>query len=140
MKNNKLKKYIYKLIIVSSIIIIVNTLKALLISKDIELYEYYKNLNIVSSYDNFISIILLGYMVSILETFIITIFTLLTYKKYGISKIYKFIFGFIVAYRLLYIFITFDLNSIFYYLNIVLFIILFIIIIFAPINDKEGKK
>lgn len=140
-ENNKnLNKYIYRLLIISFLIILVNSLESFVFAKSNELFQSYLEVNPGSTADDYLSVVLTNYFVSIVEAVIITIFTVFTYKKYGITKLYKFIFGAIVALRLFNTVLKFNFSSVFYFLNIILYILLFILIITAPITKRKVKN
>lgn len=140
-ENNKnLNKYIYRLLIISFLIILVNSLESFVFAKSSELFQSYLEVNPGSTADDYLSVVLNNYFVSIVEAVIITIFTVFTYKKYGITKLYKIIFGAIVALRLFNTVLKFNFSSVFYFLNIILYILLFVLIITAPITKRKVKN
>lgn len=140
-ENNKnLNKYIYRLLIISFLIILVNSLESFVFAKSSELFQSYLEVNPGSTADDYLSVVLTNYFVSIVEAVIITIFTVFTYKKYGITKLYKIIFGAIVALRLFNTVLKFNFSSVFYFLNIILYILLFVLIITAPITKRKVKN
>lgn len=138
--NNNLNKYIYRLLIISFLIILVNSLESFVYAKSSELFQSFLEVNPGSTADDYLSVVLTNYFVSIIETVIIAIFTVFTYKKYQITKLYKFIFGAIVALRLFNTVLKFNISSVFYFLNIILYVLLFILIITAPITKRKVKN
>lgn len=136
--NNKiLNKYIYRLLIISFLIIFVNSLESLIYAKSNELLNSYLKLNPNSTANDYLNIVLTNYFASIIETVIITIFTVFTYKKFGITKLYKFIFGAIVFLRIFNTILKFNFSSVFYYLSNILYIILLVLIVTAPITKRK---
>ncbi|MDO4604680.1 MAG: hypothetical protein Q4B23_01740 [Helcococcus sp.] len=140
-ENNKnLNKYIYRLLIISFFIILVNSLESFIHAKSNELVQSFIKVNPGSTANDYLSVVLINYFMSIVEAVIITIFTVFTYKKYAITKLYKFIFGAIVLLRIFNTVIKFNFSSVFYFLNITLYILLFILIITAPITKRKVKN
>lgn len=133
------KKYIKRLIIISSIIIIVSSLSAFMMAKSEDLFKTYIELNKNKTFDDYISLVLVNYFMNIAEPIIISIFTYFTYKKYGISRLYKLFFSAITALKLFNIVIKFETASLFYYLLIILYTILVILIAKAPNTKRKAK-
>lgn len=136
-KQDKINIYIYKLIAISFLIILVNSLESFVYAKSNEFLNQYLQLKPGSTADDYISLVLVNYFISIMEAVIITIFTVFTYKRFGITKLYKFIFGAIVLLRLFNTVLKFNTSSLFYYINIILYILLFILIITAPLTKRK---
>ena len=134
---NNLIIYIYRLLIISFFIILVNSLESFIHAKSNELVQSFIKVNPGSTANDYLSVVLINYFMSIVEAVIITIFTVFTYKKYAITKLYKFIFGVIVLLRIFNTVIKFNFSSVFYFLNITLYILLFILIITAPITKRK---
>lgn len=140
-ENNKnLNKYIYRLLITSFLIILVNSLESFIYAKSNELFQSFLKINPTSTANDYLSVVLTNYFVSIIEAVIITLFTVFTYKKYKITKLYKFIFGAIVLLRIFNTVLKFNFSSVFYFLNIILYILLFVLIINAPITKRKVKN
>ena len=137
---NNLIIYIYRLLIISFFIILVNSLESFIHAKSNELVQSFIKVNPGSTANDYLSVVLINYFMSIVEAVIITIFTVFTYKKYAITKLYKFIFGVIVLLRIFNTVIKFNFSSVFYFLNITLYILLFILIITAPITKRKVKN
>ena len=135
-----LNKYIYRLLILSFLIILVNSLESFIYAKSSELLQSFLEVNPGSTADDYLSIVLINYFVSIVEPVIITLFTVFTYKKYGITKLYKFIFSAILALKFFNIVLKFNFSSVFYFVNIILYILLLILIINAPITKRKVKN
>ncbi len=135
--NKNLNKYIYRLLIISFLIILVNSLESLMYAKSNELLNSYLKLNPNSTANDYLNIVLTNYFASIIETVIITIFTVFTYKKFRITKLYKFIFGAIIFLRIFNTILKFNYSSVFYYLSIILYILLLVLIVTAPITKRK---
>lgn len=136
-KITDIEKYMYKIIAITFFIIVVSSLESLMLAKSVEMYDQYILLNPGNSMNDYIGIVILNFMTTIFEPVILTIFTLFTYKKYGISKLYKFIFSIVLALRLFNIIISLRTYSIFYYALIILYIILIMLVIRAPKNKRK---
>lgn len=134
-----------KILIVSSLIILISSLESFMMAKDRGLYEIFlSNNEAVTNFSDYINLILINYIFSIAIPLIITIYTYFTLDKYGLNfstrnfLFYRIFFGGMVLIQLVNMVLQFSLTSIFYYINIVLYIILLVLVIKKPIKD-EGE-
>lgn len=133
----QLEKYLYRLIIVTFLIILVSSLESFILAKSSELSNLYRSLNPGSSESEYINAVLVNFLLSIFEPSLLTLFTFFTYKRFGITKIYKFVFSIILGLRLFNLILSARVNSIFYYILILLYVILIIVVIKAPVNKRK---
>lgn len=136
----KEKKLIKNMLIITFFIILFASLESFIMAKSKELYEAYIQLNKDKTFDDYLSLIMINYFATIIEPVIISLFTFFTYKKYGISSLYKIIFSILMALRIFNFTLKFQTQSIFYYAIITLYIIFLILIITAPITKRKVKN
>lgn len=136
-KNIQIEKYVKRIILVTFLIILVSSMEAFILAKSSELIKAYIETNPGSSTGDYINVVLLNYFVRIIEPVIITLFTVLTYKKFGISRLYKFFFAAIIALKLFNLVIRFEFYSIFYYLLIALYLLLLVLVSTAPESKRK---
>lgn len=129
-------KYIRNLLIISFLIILLSSLEALMLAKSREIFEAYQINNQGTNFSNYISLVIVNFLSNIFEPMLISLFTFFTYKKFGINKVYKIVFGIIILLKIINLILKFQLASIFYYLILIFYIIFFIIIITAPRRRK----
>lgn len=131
------EKYLLRILIITALIILVSSMEALMLAKSTEFLNAFLKNNPGSSQGEYLNVIIITFLSAIFEPVIISIYTFATYKKLGIKKIYKFIFAAILALRLFNTIISFRLNSIFYYILIILYILLIICVMKAPVNKRK---
>lgn len=136
-KNLEIEKYVKRLILVTFSIIMISSMEAFILAKSSELIEAYIETNPGSIPGDYINVVLLNYFVRIIEPVIITLFTVFTYKKFGINRLYKFFFSAIIALKLFNLVIRFEFNSIFYYLLIALYLLLLVLVSTAPESKRK---
>lgn len=134
-----------KILVISALIVLISSLEAFMMAKDRTLFEIFLNNNeTVTSFSDYINLVLLNYIFSIAIPIIITIYTYLTLDKYGLNfstrsfLFYRIFFGGMVLIQLVNMVFKFSVTSIFYYINIVLYIILLILVVRKPKKD-EGE-
>lgn len=132
------KKRLLLILIVATLIIFVASLNALIMAKSKEIYEAFLQQNPNMNFDQFISFVIITFFTNIFEIAIISIFTFLTFNKIRFNKIYKIVFGVIVLLRIFNHILSFNLDSVFYYVLLVLYLIFFVLIITVP--TKGGFK
>lgn len=138
-------KWFMKILVISALIVLISSLEAFMMAKDRTLFEIFLNNNeTVTSFSDYINLVLLNYIFSIAIPIIITIYTYLTLDKYGLNfstrsfLFYRIFFGGMVLIQLVNMVFKFSVTSIFYYINIVLYIILLILVVRKPKKD-EGE-
>lgn len=131
------EKYLLRILIITFLIVLVSSMESLMLAKSTEFLEAFLKNNPGSSQGDYLNTIIMSFLASIFEPVIISIYTFTTYKKLGIKKIYKFIFAAILGLRLFNTIISFRLNSVFYYILIILYILLIICVIKAPVNKRK---
>lgn len=133
-------KIINRILIISGLILFVASLEAMMSAKSIELYEAFKILSPNANQSDFINYILLNFSYNILEPILISLYTFFTYKKYGITKVYKFVFCGIILIRFIIILMKFNTGSIFYYVMVLLYFIFFLIVATTPLKKRTVKN
>lgn len=130
------KKRLLLILIVATLIIFVASLNALIMAKSKEIYEAFLQQNPNMNFDQFISFVIITFFTNIFEIAIISIFTFLTFNKIRFNKIYKIVFGVIVLLRIFNHILSFNLDSVFYYVLLVLYLIFFVLIITVPTKGR----
>lgn len=130
------KKRLLLILIVATLIILVASLNALIMAKSKEIYEAFLQQNPNMNFDQFISFVIITFFTNIFEIAIISIFTFLTFNKIRFNKIYKIVFGVIVLLRIFNHILSFNLDSVFYYVLLVLYLIFFVLIITVPTKGR----
>lgn len=136
-KYKKEKKTVNRLLIITALIIFIASLEAFNLGKNQDLLKVFLELNKNNFPSDYMGIIITNYFYNIFEVILITLFTFFTYKKYGISKLFKIIFSLIILIKTINIIISFKTNSIFYYLIVLLYICYLLVIIKAPITKRK---
>lgn len=139
-------KWFMKILIVSGLIVLISSLEAFMMAKDRTLFEIFiENNEAIGSFSDYLNLVLLNYIFSIVIPLIITIYTYLTLDKYGLNfstrsfLFYRIFFGGMILIQIVNMVLRFSLTSIFYYLNIVLYLILLILVVRKPKKD-EGER
>lgn len=136
-RDSKIETYTKRLILVTAIIIAVASLEAIVLAKSVELIGAHLEANPNSDQNAYTQIVLINYFMRIIEPVIITLFTFFTYKKFGISKLYKFFFSAIIFLKLFNLVIGFEVYSLFYYLLIGLYLLLLGLVATAPESKRK---
>ena len=131
------EKYLLRILIITFLIVLVSSMESLMLAKSTEFLDSFLKSNPGSSQGDYLNTIIMSFLASIFEPVIISIYTFATHKKLGIKKIYKFIFAAILGLRLFNTIISFRLNSVFYYILIILYILLIICVIKVPVNKRK---
>lgn len=134
--NKKLNRYVTRLVLIAGIIIMIASLEALMMAKSTDVFDAFIGKNPGMDFNQYISFIIVNFLSTIFEATLISLFTFFTYKKFGIKPIYKIVFGIIVLLKLVILTTKFQLDSVFYYSIIVLYIVFFITIVTAPIRER----
>lgn len=139
-------KWFMRILLVSGLIVLISSLEAFMMAKDLTLFEIFlENNEAVGSFSDYLNLVLLNYIFSIAIPLIITIYTYLTLDKYGLNfstrsfVFYRIFFGGMILIQIVNMVLRFSLTSIFYYLNIVLYLILLILVVRKPKKD-EGER
>lgn len=146
-KKQKTKnKWFMKILLVSSLIILISSLEAFIMAKDRTLFDIFlKNNEAVGNFSDYINLVLLNYIFSIAIPLIISLYTYFTLNKYGLNFstrgffFYRLFFGGMVLIQIVNMVLKFSVTSVFYYINIILYIILLILVSRKPKRD-EGEK
>lgn len=133
----KEKKFVKRLVIVTTLLVIISSIEAIIMAKSKELFDAYIIINKNHTFSDYISLVLVNYFSTIFEAIIITLFTFFTYNKYGISSLYKIFFSAIIFMKLVNYLLKFNTSSVFYFLTIILYIILLITLVTAP--NRKGR-
>lgn len=134
------RKKINRIYIISAVIIFIASMEALFLAKNKELLNNFLMLNPKLSPHSYISLVLVTYLTNILEPIIISLFTLFTINKFGLSRLYKYVFTAIIILRLFFIVLTFSFNSIFYFFLVISYVIFIYIIVSLPIISRRRKN
>ena len=122
----KINKNLKVVLIVSFLIVLFASLEALMNAKSIEAFDSFKVAFPTLTAQDYINFILLNYIFNILEPIIISMFLFFTYNKIKPNKLYAIVFGGMILIKFVNKIFTFNITSIFYYILLVLYILLFI--------------
>lgn len=129
-----------KILLVSSAIIFFSSLEAILNAKSVEVYETFMIVNKGATQTDFINIILINFLLNILEPVLISLYTFFTYKKYGITKLYKFVFCAIILVRIINLIVKDNFSSLLYIVIVSLYLVFFVIVALLPLEKGEGRR
>ncbi len=135
--NQTNNKFIMRILIVSLLIIVFASLEAMMTSKSKDLFDAYIRVNADGKFEDFINIILVNFLLTILEPVIIALYTFFVNKKYGVNMTYKVVFTALLLIRFVNLLLKFNFTSIFYYIILFLYLLLIISILTYPI--KKGR-
>lgn len=124
------------ILFITIIIILVGSLEALINSKSIEAYDSYREVFKDSTFRDYMSFVIINYFITILEPIIISLFLFLTYNKIKLNWLYALVFGGMILIKIINILFSFNIYSIFYYLILGLYIILFIFVIKYSLSSE----
>lgn len=127
-KEKRRNKFLFKILIISFVIIINFSLEAMMMAKDPSVFDTISKMKPGLSYDDFLNSIIFSLFIKIINPITISLYTFFTIKKYGINKTYKLFFGAMTLISLVNLFFSFSIGSMFYYLGLILNIILLIVI------------
>lgn len=128
-KKNDDEQFIFKILVISALIILCVCLEAMFLAKDFNNYDKFSKAMGEVTYDEYVNMIIFNMLLKVLNPVVISLYTFFTRNKIKINNIYKMFFGFASFVSLLYIFLSFQLRSIFYYIEIILHIILLYFIV-----------
>lgn len=141
-KQKAKNKWFMKILIVSALIILVSSLEALMLSKDKGLFEIFlKNNQSINNFSDYLNFVLINYIFSIMIPIILSIYTYFSLDKYGLNFdnreffYYRLFFAGMILIQIVNMILRFSLFSLFYYLNIILYIILLFFVTKKPISN-----
>lgn len=134
--NTKLpQKYLYLILILCSIIIFSNCIEVMINVKDIDIYREWLNklkelgetiAEDVDYYQLYVSANLSHFFIKILVPMILGIYSYFVFKRSKINKIFIYVWTVLLLGNLAFILIELKVDSIFFYINIICYIILII--------------
>lgn len=141
------KRQLYIILIVCSIIILSISLDTLIKAKDIELYIKWKediNLkglsSIDTSFEGYITKNLVYFFSRIIVPLFLSLNTYFAYTKTRVNKLFIIVWSMLVIGSLIATFLELSFHSVFYYINIILYVILlFTILSLIGLNNKNNK-
>ncbi|WP_054252332.1 hypothetical protein [Neofamilia massiliensis] len=125
----KINKNLSYILIVSLAIILLSSLEALITAKSSEAFELFKAAYPGSQGSDYLSFVLVYYLSNIIEPIILSVFLFLTFDKIKIKGIHKLVFAGIVLVRILRLIFSFNIASIFFYIILALYVVLFILLV-----------
>lgn len=148
---DKLRKdEFYPILVLCGLIILIASIQVLMQTKDKELFHIWLRLNYANAHYNkslfqeYIAINITIYYIKIISPLIILLTSSLTIKKFPLTSFYLYMWIILSFGGLAYNLVGFNFNSVFFYFNIVLYIILIIYIYFyigvSNGNIKEGSQ
>ena len=148
--NTKLpKKQLYFILLFSSIIIFSESLTVMMKVKDIDLFkDYLINMGFTLESDtlykeyfsSYVGINLFYFFFSIIVPVSLSIHSYLAFISIRISKLFVFIWSTLIFLAGAYNIIRFDFQSVFYYLNILCYILLLIVVLSLNKTLHSGNK
>lgn len=121
--------FLNKILAISLAIIVIASIEGLFYAKDVNFYKDFTKTYKDLSYSQYINLILFNMILAIMNPMVISLYTFFTIDRIRINQIYKMFFCFSTFVSLMHTLFQFRLNSITYYLVIILNIILFIVIV-----------
>ncbi|MFY9284432.1 MAG: hypothetical protein WAO56_10025 [Miniphocaeibacter sp.] len=111
------------------------SLQVLMAVKDLNYFELYKEtLGNNITYDEFVTIGLLGYLQGVLIPIILSIYTFFTYKKIKVNWLYKAVWVLLLLSSLIMKIMGFFIGSIFFYISIISTFLLLIYILLIKLK------
>jgi hypothetical protein len=144
-KKEKRKKRLMKILIISAAIIFFSSLESLTLAKDRSLFEVFLKKGQIGDFNQYLNLVIVNYLFSIIIPIVISIFTLFNIEKYGLNFetrsffYYRLFFGGMILIQIINIILQFSLSSIFYYIKILLYIFLLLAVTKKPIYNEGGK-
>lgn len=89
---------------------------------------------------DYINFVMFNYFLDILEPLIISLFLVFAVKKLKVNNLMKFVLAGMVAAKLIFKITKLEFNSIFFYLEILLYLLLFYFIITIPIFREDKNE
>lgn len=125
---NKNEKLLMRILILTLIIIIVGSIEALILGKSKDFYEAFIDLNKDLTLNDYISFVLMKFFFNIFIPLVVSIYYYLT-RNSKTSNMAKVILGGLILIGIVNIFFTLNYKSIFYYLMLILYFLLFITVL-----------
>lgn len=135
--DKKINKNLKIVLIISILIIVFASLEALMNAKSLEAFNFYKEMFPAQTAQDYLNFILLNYLYNIVEPIIISLYLFFTYNRIKPTRLYAIVFGGMILIKLVNKILTFNINSIFYYILLILYILLFISVIRYSNNTEE---
>lgn len=127
--NKKISNKLKFVLIISLLIVLFASLEALMNAKSVEAFNSYKVVFPDHTADDYIDFTLMNYVYNIIETIIISLFLFFTRDKLRPNKLYTIVFGGMILIKLVNKILSFNINSIFYYILLILYILLLISVV-----------
>lgn len=127
--NKKISNKLKFVLIISLLIVLFASLEALMNAKSVEAFNSYKVVFPDHTADDYIDFTLMNYVYNIIETIIISLFLFFTRDKLRPNKLYAIVFGGMILIKLVNKILSFNINSIFYYILLILYILLLISVV-----------
>lgn len=127
-KKEKRDKFILKVLLVSALLILVYSMEALMLAKDVEVYREIHAINQGLSHRAYLTTVIGSFLIRVVSPVAISLYTFFMIHKTGVNLTYKIFFAGMTLIELVHIFFQFRIGSIFYYIEIILNIILLFII------------
>ncbi|MEJ8752120.1 hypothetical protein WKS98_05785 [Lagierella sp. ICN-221743] len=135
----KSEKHITKILITAISIIILSSFEAFIKGKSLVLFNLFQSKTGGDIVD-YLNFIMLNYFLDILEPLIISLFLVFATKKLQVNRLVKFVLGGMVVAKLVLKITKLEFNSIFFYLEILLYLLFFYFIITIPIYSEDKNE
>lgn len=135
----KSEKHITKILITDISIIIFSSFEAFIKGKSLALFNLFQS-KTGGDIGDYLNFIMLNYFLDIIEPLIISLFLVFATKKLRVNRLMKFVLGGMVVAKLILKITKLEFNSIFFYLEILLYLIFFYFIITIPIYSEDKNE
>lgn len=135
----KSEKYITKILITAVLILIMASFEAFIKGKSLVLFNLFHT-KTGGDLGDYINFVMFNYFLDILEPLIISLFLVFAVKKLKVNNLMKFVLAGMVAAKLIFKITKLEFNSIFFYLEILLYLLLFYFIITIPIFREDKNE
>lgn len=135
--NFRKNKFILRVLIVSALIVFIASIEALMSAKSKELFDVYLKVYKNGTFPDFINLVLINFLLTILEPALIALYTFFIGKRFKINLIYKVVFTALLIIRFINLIIKFNFTSVFYFIILILYFILIVLIVTYP--TEKGR-
>lgn len=135
----KSEKHITKILITAISIIILSSFEAFIKGKSLALFNLFRS-KTGGDIGDYLNFIMLNYFLDIIEPLIISLFLVFATKKLRVNRLMKFVLGGMVVAKLILKITKLEFNSIFFYLEILLYLMFFYFIITIPIYSEDKNE
>ncbi len=142
------KSKFYLILVFTSLLILSISLESIIRVKDISIFENWLNANnfsptsdmeVEEAFNSYISLILTSMFLKLTIPMILSIHSYFSYRSIGINKLFVFIWTILLLGGLAYEIIGLNIASIFFYINIIFYLILIITILSLNSHINQSR-